>query len=156
VCSSDLIEISITGGKANALEEQRVRHGQIDYLQGRAIAQANALKTLPILAQGAIVGIRRIVLAAENYGIGRDEPAQVVHVAMGIVPFNSLPQPEGLLDPQKLSKDLFHFLPAHARVADLRGIVQKAFLGGEKRSLSVAVDRSAFVAAATPMAEFSH
>ncbi len=37
------IEISVTGGKANALEEQRVWHGQIDYLQSRAILQANAL-----------------------------------------------------------------------------------------------------------------
>ena len=89
-----------------------------------------------------MIFVLRVPLPAQHHRAGSREAAQVVHVAVRVVPGDPLPQPDHVRDAEERAKDLLHPLPGHPRVADLDLRVEQALLRRDQRSPPVDLDRS--------------
>ena len=89
-----------------------------------------------------MIFVLRVPLPAQHHGAGSREAAQIVHVAVRVVPGDPLPEPDHVRDSEKRAKDLLHPLPGQPRIPDLRHGVEQALLGGDQRSPPVDLDRA--------------
>src|SRR6266516_573426 len=88
------VEIRVTRGKALSVEAQRRGHRQIDHLELRAVLEPHPVEPLAVLPQRPVVRVVGVLLAAQHHRSRVDEAAQVVHVAVGIVPRDTAPEPQ--------------------------------------------------------------
>ena len=137
------VEIRIARGQAASLENDWARHGKLDDVEWLAILIVCGLKTTKIVPQRFVIRIFRIVLDHGDDGVRRDEPREVIDVAVSIVAEDAAAQPDHVRRTEIISEDFFVVFARHAGIALLHFAEQTLF-GGEERALSVDVDRAAF------------
>ena len=88
-----------------------------------------------------MVGVLGVVFHYADHGVGIDEPGQVVHVTVGVVARDAVPQPKNVPNAKIFPQGALDLLPAQLRVPVA---VQQAGLGGEQGPGPVHVQGSPF------------
>jgi len=137
------VEVGVACGQPLTVEIERRGHGQADYLDSGVILQPQALQPLPVFLEGAVVGIARVVLLAQDDGPWSNKTADVVDMPVRIVTGDPSPQPEDLLDSEEIAEDRLNLFAPEARVSDLGVRVEQALFGGQDYPSAVSVEAAA-------------
>ena len=91
-----------------------------------------------------VIRIGGILFAAKHHGARVDEAAEIVHVAVRVVPGDAAPQPQDVAHAQILAQSGFQFRPAQARDCAPGSLYPAGILPCSKASLAVHIDAAAF------------
>ena len=88
------IEICITRRESVTVEKDRAGHRQRDDLRPGTVLKPQILNAVPVFVQRAIINVLGILLLNENQGLSIDETADVIDVAVRIIPGDATCKPE--------------------------------------------------------------
>jgi len=90
------VEIRIARRQPHPVKIQRRWHRQFDHLRPAAIFQAQIPDAFPVFGERPVICVARIVFAYQYERFGVHKPADVVNVAVGIIPLGAFGQPENV------------------------------------------------------------
>ena len=109
----------------------------------RILSNSSITQPTNILTQSFVVLARGIGIDACDHGVRGNEAGDVVDVAVRVVTDNAGAKPDNILNAEKFGKDALVVALLHSRVPLLHA-TEQALFGGDQRTASVHVERSAF------------
>src|SRR4030095_13829343 len=98
---------------------------------------------MQVVHRSRVVLVARVWLYGENDRVRRDEPGDVVDVAVRVVANASLAEPDRAVDTQPLLEYLLVVVARHARVPHLY-VAQQPLFGHEEQTIAVYIDAAPF------------
>src|SRR3990167_2574883 len=92
------IKISITRRKALPFAFDAWWHGKFDNVQGTPITEGHFLEKLTVFLKRKMVGVTLVLLDNSNDGSFGYKSCDIINVAIGIISFNSIPEPNDLVN----------------------------------------------------------
>src|SRR5882762_7478992 len=133
------IKISVARGKPLPIEIHDRGHGQCFNAQHVAVLIFHLAKQRQILLQRLVIRLGRIFFNYGHHRRGIHKARQIVHVAVRVVPSDTVLEPQNVRHAEKVSEDFFQFLAYKPWIARLHR-TQQAFLRCEQRTAAVYVD----------------
>ena len=142
------VEVGVTSGKTLILEDDGGGHWKGTDGEGFVVKRAGLVETLQVFREGEMVFIGGVGLDAGEDSVSQvigagHEAGDVVDVAVGVIAGAAAVEPDNLIDAEEVVEGGFELVASSARIA-LLNVRQEALFGGEKDSLPIRVDRSAF------------
>src|SRR5208337_4994414 len=138
------IEICITRRESFTVEKDRVGHWQRDDLRPGTVLEPQILNAIPVFVQRAIVRVLGIPLLNENQGLSIDETADVIDVAVRIIPSHAACKPEDVCRAEVIVERFFKAFSVETRIPDLDFRVQVALFSRQQCSAPVDFDSTPF------------
>ena len=117
------IEISVARGQPLALKYYRGRHRQSPDFEAFAILESRTPQSIKIFPQQIVVLVTLLLLLRDHDRIRCYKTCHVIHVAMGVVTYNAVLEPDHIFSPKVFSKCFFILGARHSRIA-LLGLTQ--------------------------------
>src|SRR5271157_2582923 len=134
------IEICITRRESFTVEKDRVGHWQRDDLRLGTVLKPQILNAVPVFVQRAIVDVAGITLLNENQGLSIDETADVIDVAVRIIPGHTTGKPEDVGGTEVIVDCFFKAFSVQPRIPDLDFRLQIALFRRQHCPASVDFD----------------
>ena len=134
------VEICVAGGEALAAAFDAAGHGERVDMQRGAVREAHRVKKIEVAVKRFEIRVVLVLLDGRQDGIPGNEACDVVHMAVGVVAFDAIAEPEDGFHAEGGAEFFFDRVAAEGWIAV--GVEEAAF-GGEERAFAVGVDRSA-------------
>jgi len=133
------IKIRITCGEPRSLRHHTPRHWKRDDVEPCSILILGPLQKLIVFSQGRVVLVLGVFLEGAQHRGGIDKSGEVVDMAIGVIPQNSMVEPDKMTNTQMISQGPFDVVSPQMGIA-IR--VQKTLVGGHAGPESIDLNRA--------------
>ena len=128
------VKIRITCGEPRSSIHHTPRHWKRDHVEPCSILVLDPLQKLIVFSQGRVVLVLGVFLDGAHHSGGIDKSGDVVDMAIGVIPQNSMVEPDKMTNTQMISQGPFDVVSPQVGIA-IR--VQKTLGSGHASPVSV-------------------